>query len=114
MRNAEKRTARILCRAGQLRRRRETGRLAGLGTLSAALTAGLAAAFFSAPGGGSPLVLGGLYGSMLTDVGAGGYVLTGVLAFTAGAALTALCMKHRENTKGTKINRTEKKEERSL
>ena len=57
----------------------------------------------------------GVFGAMLLREDAGGYVLVGVVSFTAAAAFTALCfrLRNRENQKkdGTdKPNRHEQEE----
>lgn len=38
----------------------------------------------------------GMYGTILLHEGAGGYVLAGVISFTAAVVITALCIKLKE------------------
>lgn len=38
----------------------------------------------------------GLYGTTMLSEDAGGYVLTGVLSFSAAVVITVLCIRHRE------------------
>ena len=52
-------------------------------------------------------VIYGMSGAMLLHEDVGGYVLVGVLSFTAAVVITVLCMRSREKTK----RRDEKKEE---
>lgn len=105
MRNAEDRTALILRRMGALRRKRERRRDAGLTAVSFMLCVSLAGMLRALTDGGGVGHVPGIYGSALLYSNAGGFVLTGVLAFAAGAALTALCFRHR--------HRTEEKEKKS-
>lgn len=52
--------------------------------------------------------LPGMYGSMLLREGVGGYVLVGVLAFTAAVVITVLCIKYQQKKK--KREKEDKKE----
>ena len=105
MRNAEDRTALILRRMGALRRKRERRRDAGLTAVSFMLCVSLAGMFRALTDGGGTGHVPGMYGSALLYSSAGGYVLAGVLAFTAGVVITVLCFRHR--------HRTEEKEKKS-
>ena len=44
----------------------------------------------------------GMYGTILLHEGAGGYVLAGVISFTAAVVITALCIKLRERERHRK------------
>ena len=82
---------------GRQRRRREVG---GLSAVCLLLFAALmqAAGTVVAPG---QTAAWGSFGAMLLREDAGGYVLVGVVSFTAAAAITALCfrLRSRENQK---------------
>ena len=45
---------------------------------------------------GQPMDASGMYGTILLHEGAGGYVLAGVISFTAAVVITALCIKLKE------------------
>lgn len=52
----------------------------------------------------------GVFGAMLLQEDAGGYVLVGVAAFAAAVALTVVCMRLHEHEKRKKRNRESKEE----
>jgi len=88
-------------RAGALRRRRDRSLLRVWGGVSMGLLfslLSLAAAF----SGGHGLAGNGIYGSSLLSDSAGGYVLTGVLAFMLGVGVSVLCFRHRRKTEEQK------------
>lgn len=86
-------------RLRQRRRARHARQLARLGGICCALSALLAGTVNALTEFQQTAVLPGPYGSMLLHQGAGGYVLVGVVAFTAAVILTTLCFKYRERTK---------------
>lgn len=86
--------------------RREKRILGGLSAMCLLLCVSLAGTFGAFTGLGHPSAPG-MYGSMLLHEDVGGYVLVGVLSFTAAVVITVLCMRSREKAKG----RDEKKEE---
>ena len=49
--------------------------------------------------GAEQIVIPGLYGSILLHENAGGYVLVGVISFTAAVIITVLCIKYRKRNK---------------
>lgn len=81
-------------RIRQMRRRRETRRITALYAACTLLSAALVGAVdtFAGP---KQAALSGMYGSMLLHEGAGGYVLVGVLAFSAAVVLTVVCIRFR-------------------
>ncbi len=86
-------------RAQTLRRRRENLRTAALGCAGLALFAVLAGII-----GADAAARGSLFpeeyaGAALSQSGAGGYVLTAVLAFMAGTVITALCIRWKNGKK---------------
>lgn len=50
--------------------------------------------------GFEPMVHIAMYGSMLLHEDAGGYVLVGVIAFTAAVIITVLCIRYAEKNRG--------------
>lgn len=84
----------VLARSKKLRRRRERWLLFGLLTSCLLLTVSLAGTI-GASTSGLPLAIPtmGEFGAVLLWGKADGYVLTGVLAFTAGALITTLCFR---------------------
>lgn len=82
--------------------------LGGLSAMCLLLFASLVGAIGTA-GFGSPAAPG-MYGSMLLYGSAGGYVLVGILSFTAAVVITVLCIRSRENSK----KKDHKKEESEL
>ena len=51
---------------------------------------------------GQPMEAPGMYGTILLHEDAGGYVLVGVISFTAAVVITALCIKLRERERHRK------------
>ena len=104
----EIRVRQIRRRTRQYRLRYETRVLRCLTALSLFLLAGIGALLSSVHRPGISAVSNG-YGSVLLRDGAGLYVLIGVAAFAAGAALSVLCIRCRRNANhGNK--RTDKEE----
>lgn len=93
MRDAEERTALILSRTRLLRQKREKNRDAGLFSVCCALCVCLAGLFRVLTDGGGTGHVPGFYGSALLYGDAGGYVLAGVLSFSAGVVITVLCIR---------------------
>ena len=79
----------------QRRRRREKRTLCVLSALCLLLCVSLVGTIGALTGFGQPVALG-MYGSILLHEGVGGYVLVGLLAFTAAVLLTVLCIRYRE------------------
>ena len=88
------------------RRRREKRRIYRLSALCVALLVCLAGTLEAASKETGALVPSGAFGSMLLYEDAGGYVLVGVIAFSAAVVITVLCMKYKAKSK-----RKEKKED---
>lgn len=95
----------VKARIRQKRRARERRGIIGLSALCAAVLLVLTGAT-GILSGIRPAARPGLSGSMLLLEHAGGYVLVGVISFTAAVVLTVLCIhirerrKRREETKG--------------
>lgn len=85
----------------RLRRRREKNILRGLSALCALLSASLVTAVGTFAGFGHPTVRT-FYGTILLHEDAGGYVLVGLVAFSAAVVITALCFKYREHERRKK------------
>ena len=81
-------------------RRRQRRGIYGLSAMCMLLCAALMQAAGTAVGQGQTAVWG-VFGAMLLREDAGGYVLVGVVSFTAAAVITALCfrLRSRENQK---------------
>jgi len=95
------RIALVKRRAALLRRKREDRMLAMLYVACAALCFSLTKLTGLLEGSvraGVP----GLFGSTMLFEGAGGYVLAGVLAFTAGVVVTVLCLRRRDRGENSK------------
>ena len=95
---AEEALSEIMCRSGQVIRRRQCRRscqilLCAAGTLFAALI--LVVAIM--PGGSAVISAGSAYGAFLLSPAAGGYVLAAVIAFALGIVVTLLCLKYRKS-----------------
>ena len=88
---------RLMLRAEELRRRSEKRLLDGLSVACVALALSLIGAIGSTTGRGRGGV-SGLYGAMLLNDEAGGYVFAGVLAFMAGVVVTVLCIRQRRKS----------------
>ena len=85
-------------RIRQRQREMEKSRIEGLSAICVLLTAALLGLMkiFS---GTEQIALTGLYGSILLHEDVGGYVLVGVISFTAAVVMTVLCVKYRERKK---------------
>ena len=81
-------------------RRRQRRGIYGLSAMCMLLFAVLMQAVGTVAGPGQPEAWG-VFGAMLLRQDAGGYVLVGVVSFTAAAVITALCfrLRSRENQK---------------
>lgn len=101
MHDTPARVALVNKRVRQLRRRREKRAAGALGALCLALLGSLVGTM-SLLTRGAPAAESGMYGSMLLYQDAGGYVLVGVVSFTAAVVITALCMRHRNSEKKQK------------
>lgn len=107
----EIRMRRIRRRTRQYRLRYETRVLRCLTALSLFLLAGIGALLHSVHRPGISAVANG-YGSVLLRDGAGLYVLIGVAAFAAGAALSVICIRYRRKANhADKQNAKEESEE---
>ncbi len=85
------------------RKRRKVGSLSGSAALLAAL---LLAAFHRISVSGGMIAEGSVYGAFLLSPAAGGYVLVGVVAFIAGAAIAAALIRRRKRTKDVRKGRS--------
>ena len=99
MRDTSARVRLVKDRVRRRKRRREKRVLCGLFTLCLFLFVSLVGAVKAVAGFGQ-LAAFSVYGSMLLHEGVGGYVLVGLLAFTAAVVLTVLCIRYRERSKG--------------
>ena len=84
----------VKSRVRRRRRERERRALRGLAALCLLLAVSLCGTA-GAAGFGS-LGAMGLYGSILLHEGASGYVVVGVLSFTAAVVITVLCIRYRK------------------
>ena len=98
MRSPKERLALMHRRAGELKRKEDRRRLVTAGGASLGLFAVLLGAILSAARGGfAGYGTGGTFaGASLLPEGAGGYVLTAVIAFTAGVIVTAVLRWYRK------------------
>lgn len=87
----------VQLRALEIRRKRESRQITGLGFLSSLLIFAIFGATNTLSGGLHGGTVSGLSGTMLLYENAGGYVLAAVLSFAAAVVITVLCIKHREN-----------------
>lgn len=87
----DSRAKEIKRRARKYRRKRENRSLVTLASLAVILMTGIIA-LIAETGGGTVSTDGG-YGSLVLRSGAGLYVVVGVAAFTAGMALTLVCVR---------------------
>lgn len=85
-------------RVRQKRHRQEKRILCRLSALCLLLSVSLVGTIGAFTGFGHSAALS-LYGSILLHKDAGGYVLVGILSFTAAVAITLLCIRFRENQK---------------
>ena len=85
----------IMLRGDRLRKRKEQAVTRGLGVCSAALAALVALCIGAVSQADLPGTGRSAYGAFLLTAEAGGYVLSAVLAFTAGVIITNLCVRYR-------------------
>ena len=114
MYDTARRVALVKQRVRENTRRRQRRGIYGLSAMCMLLCAALMQAAGTAVGQGQTAVWG-VFGAMLLREDAGGYVLVGVVSFTAAAVITALCfrLRSRKNQKkdgADKPNRHEQEE----
>ena len=114
MYDTARRVALVKQRVRENTRRRQRRGIYGLSAMCMLLFAVLMQTAGTVVGPGQPEAWG-VFGAMLLREDAGGYVLVGVVSFTAAAAFTALCfrLRNRENRKkggADKPNRHEQEE----
>ena len=114
MYDTARRVALVKQRVRKNTRRRQRRGIYGLSAMCMLLFAALIQAAGTVVGPGQPEAWG-VFGAMLLREDAGGYVLVGVVSFTAAAVITALCfrlrIKDNQNQDGTdKPNRHEQEE----
>lgn len=114
MYDTARRVALVKQRVRENTRRRQRRGIYGLSAMCMLLFAALMQAAGTAVGQGQTAVWG-VFGAMLLREDTGGYVLVGVVSFTAAAVITALCfrLRIRENQKkggADKPNRHEQEE----
>ena len=85
-------------RVRQKRRRQEARALCGLSALCLFLAVSLFGTIGAFTGSGHSAALS-IYGSILLHEDVGGYVLVGVISFTAAVVITVLCIKYRKQNK---------------
>ena len=88
-------------RIRQRQREKEKRRIFDLSAICVLLSAALVG-LMKTFSGTEQIALPGLYGSILLHEDAGGYVLVGVISFTAAVVITALCIKLRERERHRK------------
>ena len=100
MYDTARRVALVKRRVRENTRRRQRRGIYGLSAMCMLLFAVLMQAVGTVAGPGQPEAWG-VFGAMLLREDAGGYVLVGVVSFTAAAVITALCfrLRSRENQK---------------
>ena len=108
MRDTITRVELVRARVRVLRRNREKRSIYGLTTLSSGLFL-LLAGMISATAGRGQAAVWGMYGSMLLRENVGGYVLVGVVTFSAAVVITIGCMRYSERIK--RNDRQDQKEE---
>ena len=79
--------------------RQDTRTLGGLSICGLLLSVSLAGALKHLGPGHSAML--STYGAILLHEDVGGYVLAGIISFTAAVLITALCIRYREHKKGT-------------
>ena len=114
MYDTARRVALVKQRVRENNRRRQRRGIYGLSAMCMLLFAALMQAAGTVVGPGQPEAWG-VFGAMLLREDAGGYVLVGVVSFTAAAVITALCfrlrIKDNQNQDGAdKPNRHEQEE----
>ena len=117
MYDTARRVALVKQRVRENNRRRQRRGIYGLSAACMLLCAALMQTAGTVVGPGQTAVWG-VFGAMLLREDAGGYVLVGVVSFTAAAAITALCfrLRKRENQKkdgADKPNRHEQEGKRT-
>lgn len=105
----ETRVREIHRRTRRYRRRHENHVLSSLAAFSLLLFAGIGAFLRRVQAGGVSAVADG-YGSVLLREGAGAYIVVGIAAFAAGAALAALCIRYRKKSLGDRSNEDKEEE----
>lgn len=85
-------------RVRQKQRRREKRTLCSLSALCLFLAVSLVGTLGAFTGSGRPAALSA-YGAVLLHEDVSGYVLVGVISFTAAVIITVLCIKYRERKK---------------
>ena len=114
MYDTARRVALVKQRVRENTRRRQRRGIYGLSAMCMLLFAALMQTVGTVVGPGQPEAWG-VFGAMLLREDAGGYVLVGVVSFTAAAVITALCfrLRSRENQKKDGADNTEpQKQER--
>ena len=108
MYDTARRVAHVKQRVRENTRRRQRRGIYGLSAACMLLCAVLTQAAGTVVGPGQPEAWG-VFGAMLLREDAGGYVLVGVVSFTAAAVITALCfrLRIRENQKKDGADNTE-------
>ena len=96
MYDTTERVRRVKQTALRLIQKRERTALRRLGTLCTVLALGLTGALAHFIGGPPGAAVQRAYGATLLADSAGGYVLAGVISFTAAVVITALCIKLKE------------------
>ena len=99
-------------RTRQYKRRRERRALSSLTAFGLFLFAGIGALLQHVQAGGISAVTAG-YGSVLLREGTGAYIVVGVAAFTAGAAMTVSCIRCRKKP-SHRAEDTKDKEEKPI
>ena len=109
MRDTARRVALVKKRVRENTRRRQRREVRGLSAACVVLFAALMKTAGTVVGPGQTAAWG-VFGAMLLQESAGGYVLVGVAAFTAAAALTVVCMRLHEREKRKRKNPKQKEE----
>ena len=91
----------VRLRVGELHRKRENLLLGGLASLCGVLSFLLIGTVGAMTDGGLGNVPG-FYGSMLLFDDAGGYVLVGVISFTAAVVITLMCIRGKKRNEKSK------------
>ena len=88
----------VKARMKEIQRQYEKKCLYRLSALCIMLFASLVSVLYLAAGLGKPMLLG-MYGTILLHKDMGGYILVGVLSFTAAVIMTLLCIQYKERSK---------------
>lgn len=99
MRNTDERTMLILQRVRVLRHKREKSSSAALAVLCCICWIFLVFLFRVLADGGGTMFVPKMCGSSLLYCNAGGYVLTGVLAFMTGVITTVFCIRRQKKSR---------------